>query len=81
MGSFQRFDMADFEKFQRWDFGWEKSECIPLELVFTAAFQIHHERCPEPRTQCPGGFEGVKVVVERGILNCSSPLWLARHSC
>jgi hypothetical protein len=31
--------------------------------------------------RCLVGFEGVKVVVERGSLNCSSPLRLARHSC
>jgi hypothetical protein len=44
-------------------------------------FQVQYEHCPEPCTQCPGGFEGVKVVVERGSLNCSSPLRLARQSC
>jgi hypothetical protein len=67
MGSFQRLDMADFEKFQRWDFGWEKSECIPLDLVFTVAFKFSTSVALRHIPQCPGGFESVKVVVERGI--------------
>jgi len=73
--------MADFEKFQRWDFRWEKSECIPLDLVFTVAFKSSTSVARSHIPQCPGRFEGIKAVVERGFLNCSSPLRLARHSC